>query len=604
MDYSTPGVYINEVDSGPKPIASVASSNPGFLGVFPFNPKIDAVSITGSDGSRQISGKVIPQLVDKSGKVTGDGSEATEALTNAMQLRNKDVKDVSKFLDLYGVRTSGKGAATFKDDGKKGVSISYEGQTVTAPAGVIDAKGAVVTDDDAQLEELLGSISSTFSLAKAAPKNAEDILGVYGIKFESAEGTALQDVYSIPPMAVTNKGEFFRWLQAFFAQYLIETQDIKDLVGKDFDDEDMAADAVFEALQSDPTLKNQFSEFLSQESVFNFVAAVDGFYANGGGKCYVYLMGAKDVGSSLRENQADKLGLFAFDDIDDMALMAAPGTASHQQKELLEYCEIRRDRFAVLDGPIVSDGSMDIPASAKGYGALYVPWFKVAKPSWFKGKQEVEVKGANRRKLIKVRSEDGVRKEVYVPPSGHLCGIIARVDGERGVHKAPANELVMGITGLSQTINRLEQAQYNDRGINVVREFKDRGIRVWGARTLATKSDPSWKYINVRRLFIMVEQSIMLGSQWAVFEPNDETLWKKLTRDVRAYLMRVWRSGALFGATPEEAFYVKCDYETNPRYLIDAGQVNVQVGICPVKPAEFVVFNIGQWDGGALIDEV
>ena len=154
----------------------------------------------------------------------------------------------------------------------------------------------------------------------------------------------------------------------------------------------------------------------------------------------------------------------------------------------------------------------------------------------------------------------------------------------------------MGITGLSQNINKLEQGQYNDRGINVIREFKDRGIRVWGARTLATKSDPSWKYINVRRLFIMIEQSIMLGSQWSVFEPNDQTLWKKLTRDVRSYLMRVWRSGALFGATAEEAFYVKCDSETNPRYLIDAGQVNVQVGISPVKPAEFVVFSIGQWD--------
>jgi hypothetical protein len=235
---------------------------------------------------------------------------------------------------------------------------------------------------------------------------------------------------------------------------------------------------------------------------------------------------------------------------------------------------------------------------------MYVPWFKVSKPSWFQGTQKVEVTGPNRRKLIKVRTDDGERKEVYVPPSGHLCGVMARVDAERGVHKAPANEIVMGITGLSQTINRLEQAQYNDRGINVVREFKDRGIRVWGARTLATKSDPSWKYINVRRLFIMVEQSIMLGSQWSVFEPNDETLWKKLTRDVRSYLMRVWRSGALFGATPEEAVYVKCDYETNPRYLIDAGQVNVQVGICPVKPAEFVIFNIGQWDGGTLIDEV
>ena len=602
MEYSTPGVFINEVDSGPKPIASVSTSNPGFLGVFPFNPKIDAIAITGTDGNKQISGKVLPALVDKSGKVQGDGTETFDALSESMGLRKKDVKDVVKFLDIFGAKAGGKDGVKFTED-KSGVKISFQGKTVTAPKGVVDVKGAVVTEDDAQLEALLGNLASTFSLTKAEPKSAEDILGVYGLKFETAEGTSLQDVYSVPPMGVTNKAEFFRWLQAFFAQYLIETRDVKDLVGRDIADEDAAADAVFEALKSDASLKQEFSAFLSQESVFNFVSAIDGFYANGGGKCYVYLMGASDVGTSLQENQADKLGLFAFDDIDDIALMAAPGTQPHQQKEMLEYCEIRKDRFAVLDGPMVSTGAMDIPASAKGYGAMYVPWMRVTKPSWFKGEQQIEIKGPNRRKLIKCRSEDGVKKEVYVPPSGHLCGIMARVDGERGVHKAPANELVMGITGLSQTINRLEQGQYNDRGINVIRNFKDRGIRVWGARTLATKSDPSWKYINVRRLFIMIEQSIMLGSQWSVFEPNDQTLWKKLTRDVRSYLMRVWRSGALFGATPEEAFYVKCDYETNPRYMIDAGQVNVQVGISPVKPAEFVVFSIGQWDGGALVDE-
>jgi hypothetical protein len=283
-----------------------------------------------------------------------------------------------------------------------------------------------------------------------------------------------------------------------------------------------------------------------------------------------------------------------------MAIMAAPGLSSVQQKEVLEHCETRKDRFAILDGPIVSDGSMDIPASEKGFGAMYVPWLKITKPSWFVGNQDhIQVSGPNRRKLQK-----STRNELYVPPSGHIAGIMARVDTERGVHKAPANELCMGITGLTQNINRLEQGQYNDRGINVIREFKDRGVRVWGARTLATKNDPSWKYINVRRLFIMVEQSIMVGSQWAVFEPNDHTLWKKLSRDVRSYLMRVWRSGALFGQTPEEAFYVKCDNETNPRYLIDAGQVNVQIGICPVKPAEFVIFSIGQWDGGGLIEEV
>jgi hypothetical protein len=309
-------------------------------------------------------------------------------------------------------------------------------------------------------------------------------------------------------------------------------------------------------------------------------------------------MGSQNMNCSIRENQADKVGLYAFDDVDDMAMHCATGLNFNQQREMLEHCETRKDRFAILDGPIVSTGDMDIPASDKGFGAMYVPWVKVTKPSWYASEQNINVTGPNRRKLIKCDDT-----ELYCPPSGHIAGLYARVDGDRGVHKAPANEILMGITGLSQNINRLEQGQYNDRGINVVRIFKDRGIRVWGARTLATKSDPSWKYINVRRLFIMIEQSIMIGSQWAVFEPNDQVLWKKLTRDVRSYLMRVWRSGALFGANADEAFYVKCDTETNPRYLIDAGQVNVQIGICPVKPAEFVVFSIGQWDGGALIEE-
>jgi hypothetical protein len=599
VEYHTPGVYIREVDSGPKPIASVATSIPGFVGLFPFTPATDAVSITGTDGRRQVRGKVIPQLVDTQGQITGDADAATQALTEAFRFRRGQVRDVKKYLELHGTPRTGKNAPKFEAGSKGKVNISAAGKTISVADEILDVQGKVVTENDQLVEDLLNQLHENFELTAPKPKAASDVLEVYGYEFKGAQGTALRSEYSIPPVAVTNKGEFFRWLQSFFAQYLIETRNIEDLIGDNIEDPDDAADAVYEALSRDETLKQQFREFLSQPTVFGFVSSVNGFYDNGGGKAYVYLMGVQNIECSIRENQADKLGLYAFDDADDIALMAAPGLNPQQQKEMLEYCETRKDRFAILDGPLVSDGAMDIPASEKGYGAIYVPWFRVTKPSWFSGEQTMSVSGPNRRKLIKA-----TKNELYVPPSGHVAGIMARVDTERGVHKAPANELVMGITGLTQNINRIEQAQYNDRGINVIREFKDRGIRVWGARTLATKSDPSWKYINVRRLFIMVEQSIMLGSQWAVFEPNDHTLWKKLTRDVRAYLMRVWRSGALFGQTPEEAFYVKCDTETNPRYLIDAGQVNVQVGICPVKPAEFVIFSIGQWDGGALIEEV
>lgn len=590
MEYHTPGVYIREVDSGAKPISSVATAIPGFLGMFHFEPPTDAVAITGTDGTKTIRGKVVPQLVDTKGNVQGDG--AVTALTSAFKLKRTGVKDVKKLLELNGHKaTVGKGGA-----GKTKITVGKE--SVEVKADVLSVEGKVVTDDDAAVDDLLNSIHSTFAIDKPQPKTAKDLLEVYGYSFQGAEGTAMMSEYSVPPFAVTNKSEFFRWLQSYYAEFLVSTRSIVDLVGEDISDPDEAADAVFEAMSSDDTLKKDFQAWLSSPSVFNFVSSVDGFYNNGGGKCYVYLMGTKDMNCSIRENQADKVGLYAFDDVDDMAMHVATGLNFNQQREMLEHCETNKDRFAILDGPIVSTGDMDIPASDKGFGAIYVPWVKVTKPSWYSGEQNITVTGPNRRKLIKTDET-----ELFVPPSGHIAGLYARVDGDRGVHKAPANEILMGITGLSQNINRLEQGQYNDRGINVVRIFKDRGIRVWGARTLATKSDPSWKYINVRRLFIMIEQSIMIGSQWAVFEPNDQVLWKKLTRDVRSYLMRVWRSGALFGANADEAFYVKCDSETNPRYLIDAGQVNVQIGICPVKPAEFVVFSIGQWDGGALIDE-
>jgi phage tail sheath protein FI len=597
MEYHTPGVYIREVDSGPRPIASVATSIPGFIGLFKHTSKVDAVSIsaTSANGQKQLFGKVTPQLVDTKGAIPSENTEeAVLALQETFKIKRTSVKDVKALLELCGHKpTIGKAPS-----GK--VKITVGKDSVEVNSRVVDVEGKVISETEVMIEEMLNTVHAAFAIDKPKPKAAKDLLAVYGYDFQGAKGTSLMNEYSVPPFPVTNKSEFFRWLQSYFAQYQVETKSVEDLVGYRIDDPDDAADAVFEALTTDEALKEEFRKWLSQPSIFNFVAAVNGFYDNGGGKSYVYLMGVQDLDVSIRENQADKLGLYAFDDCDDMAIHVATGLNFQQQKEMLEHCETRKDRFAIVDGPAVSLGDLDIPASQKGFGAMYVPWVKITKPSWFVGEQaDLVIRGMLRRKLIKCE-----RNEMYVPPSGHVAGVFARVDTERGVHKAPANEILMGITGLTQNINKLEQGQYNDRGINVIRIFKDRGIRIWGARTLATKSDPQWKYVNVRRLFIMIEQSILQGMQWAVFEPNDKFLWAKLTRDVRAYLMRVWRSGALFGNTPEEAFYVKCDSETNPRYLIDAGQVNVQVGICPVKPAEFVIFSIGQWDGGGLIEEV
>ena len=192
-------------------------------------------------------------------------------------------------------------------------------------------------------------------------------------------------------------------------------------------------------------------------------------------------------------------------------------------------------------------------------------------------------------------------KNIMVPPSGHMAGIWARTDEDRGVHKAPANEVVRGAISLELQLTTAEQGQLNPVGINCIRSFPGRGIRVWGARTLS--SDQAWKYLNVRRLFNYIEESLLVGTQWVVFEPNDLRLWQRVKRTVSAFLMGTWRDGALFGATPEEGFYVKCDAETNPPDAIDRGELVVEIGIAPVKPAEFVVIRIAQFSGGAAVSE-
>jgi hypothetical protein len=272
-----------------------------------------------------------------------------------------------------------------------------------------------------------------------------------------------------------------------------------------------------------------------------------------------------------------RTGLKCFEEIDEIALVCAPGqTSPAVQDALLTHCETRKDRFAILDSPEVMQGGVDKlprPRDSK-YGAYYFPWIQVYDPE---------------------------RGNVFVPPSGHVAGVYSRVDNERGVHKAPANEIVRGALGLKYNISKGEQDILNPKGINCIRMMQGGGIRIWGARTLS--SDPSWRYINVRRLFIMVETSIERATQWVVFEPNDQKLWKRVTRTISSFLTLVWRSGALMGETPEKAFFVKCDEETNPPEVIDVGQLIVEIGLAPVKPAEFVIFRIGQMPAGGGVEE-
>jgi uncharacterized protein len=239
---------------------------------------------------------------------------------------------------------------------------------------------------------------------------------------------------------------------------------------------------------------------------------------------------------------------------------------------LINHCETLKDRFAIIDPP---DG-LDIagiqeyrsPIDTK-YAALYYPWIKVRDPLQ--------------------------KTDVNVPPSGHMAGLYVRVDLDRGVHKAPANETISVISKIAQDVNQREQDLLNPIGINALRFFPGRGNRVWGARTLS--SDSSWKYVNVRRLFIYVEKSIQYGTQWVVFEPNDEPLWSQIRLNVGAFMHNLFRQGAFEGMTPRDAYFVKCDKETTTQNDIDNGIVNIVVGFAPLKPAEFVVIRLQQIAG-------
>ena len=292
---------------------------------------------------------------------------------------------------------------------------------------------------------------------------------------------------------------------------------------------------------------------------------------------------------------SERTGLSGFEVAEEVTMLCCPDLMSLYQAgalsmegvkgvqlAMIAHCENMKDRFAILDCPPgltpqqVKDWRMNEAGYDTKYGAVYYPWVRVASP-WGNG------------------------DSILMPPSGYMAGIYARSDTERGVHKAPANEVVRGAMGVEMQITKSEQDILNPIGVNCIRAFPGRGIRVWGARTLS--SDPSWRYINVRRLFNFVEESIQAGTQWVVFEPNDMDLWARIRRDITAFLTMVWRSGALFGATPSESFFVKCDAENNPPEARDLGQVIIEIGIAPVKPAEFVIFRISQWAGGGAVAE-
>jgi hypothetical protein len=281
-------------------------------------------------------------------------------------------------------------------------------------------------------------------------------------------------------------------------------------------------------------------------------------------------------------------GLAALGEIDDIAIVATPdsvrfdeGSQKTAVDNLIEHCEQLRYRIGIVDPPM--DRSISTVREFRSqfdtkYAALYYPWVEILDPT---AKNDPAAAPAT----------------LQLPPSGFAAGIYARSDINRGVHKAPANEVVLGITKFMQNVTYARQAVLNPEGINALRFFPGRSNRVWGARTMS--SDPEWKYVNVRRLFIYLEHSIDKSTQWAVFEPNNEALWANIRQAISDFLLVTWRSGALMGTKPEEAFFVRCDRTTMTQNDLDNGRLICLIGVAPTYPAEFVIFRIGQWTADA-----
>jgi phage tail sheath protein FI len=505
VTYASPGVYVEEIDRGVKPIEAVGTSTAAFVGI-----------------TAEASLKAIDPA-------TGD-KFPVESRLNKPTL----VTSWTQFVDVFGDFSPG----AYLPDAVYGYFANGGGPCyVTSLRALDEGKGAVASAE--VTIPATGKGNSFKVTAKMPGPGGNDLV----VNIKAGE----EDTFTMSVAGETQSGLSMK------------------KTGENY-----IADAAFEAV----TISDAGTASATPQ---------EGTYALVGGGIQP-LTAADFVGDA-----AERTGMGGLEALDDVRLLLCPDVMAGYdgsdgakervkmvQEAMITHCQSMKYRFAVLDAPPGLNAQQarewrNYVNFDSSFGALYYPWIEVAD---FSG-------NGSTSKLV--------------PPSGHVVGIYNRSDAERGTHKAPANEVVLGAINLELNLSRGEQDVLNPIGVNCIRAFPGRGIRVWGGRTLS--SDGAWRYLNVRRLFIMVEASMDAGLQWVVFEPNDTTLWARVRRDVTSFLRVVWRSGALFGDTPEQAFYVKCDEELNPPEIRDLGQLIIEVGLAPVKPAEFVIFRITQWAG-------
>jgi phage tail sheath protein FI len=556
-EYLSPGVYVKEVASSVKPIAGVSTSTAGFIGVIPdelcvlpAQPKTKTIESATVDGIKRVY-----DLEDSPVCATRD---SYQILVDGKQSGTASLQNIN-----------GKAKLVFPGPPARDSKVTGTYQYKTSAN---DTTPQTVTDE--VVADKAPGDKDTFDLDQA---RVVTDAGTYSFKVDGAPVAATLQ----PGTGAGGKGKVTINPPPSGVKIDISYQQPQI-----FNPPQPAAGS---AGFRNATLCTNFTEYTNAFGPFScdpdhrkLTHAVYGFFNNGGTRCYVVrLKSEADIDAALS----------AFELVDEIAMVAAPGlTSSNTRDKIVTHCSTKMgDRFAILDGPgpdpvpvtaldnLTKIGPDGLMPSATDYAAWYFPWIKVFDP--------VAKKCGG--------PKDGI---IGVPPSGHIAGIYARVDNDRGVHKAPANEPVRGALDVTQRLSKAHQDVLNPKGVNCIRVLND-NILVWGARTIGGDDNQDLKYINVRRTLLFLRKSIDEGTQWVVFEPNSPALWQKISRNVTSFLTNVWRSGALFGNTPEEAFYVKCDKESNPQSSIDVGEVVTEIGVAIVRPAEFVIFRISQMAG-------
>ncbi len=512
-EYLYPGVYVEELDTGNKPIEGVSTSTVGFLGIATRGPTIPTFITSYTEFVRTFGG----HMQNEFGQPTAYLAYGVEGFFQNGGLRcwvarvtSGTAKASTAELGELQVAAAGPGAW--------GAQVGYQ----ISKAGLADPK----------LFKLTVMYWSTAAVAAAAIALGDPV--------KAAQTASLIEVFdnlSSEPTAST--------------YFVGAVSGVSNLV----------------------TVKQKKAGRPADKALALLDGSGGGVKGDDGGPL---APGDFDGSAADPANPTALLGLAA---VDDISILCCPDESALGRNAIADklrtQCENMKDRFAIVQAAFAEPRPVQPTAQNSKYAAFYFPWLNV------------------------VDSKTGLK--ISIPPAGHIAGIYARSDTERGVHKDPANEVIRGIDSLQVPIDNQAQSILNPIGVNALRFFKGMGNLVWGGRT--TSSDPDWKYINVRRLFIFVEKSIERGTQWVVFEPNDEPTWARVRRSVSAFLNGLWLDGMLQGAKREDAYFVRCDRTTMTQADIDNGRLIVVIGIAPVKPAEFVIFRIGQWTGGSDITE-